>query len=661
MLNNVAPIDLLRGRRIVVTGAEGFLGGHLLRRLVGAGLDVKATVCSREAARELASQGHRVELLDLASDGSWDETLRDCDVVFAVAGLFQEVEATADDYHKVNRVGALNLVRAAARAGVQRFVHCSTAGVHGDVLEIPATETTPVNPMDVYQRSKLAGELAVLDYARSLPADGMIVTVNRPAMVYGPGDLRMLKLFHAVLSGRFVMVGSGRTLSHLGYIEDQTDSFVLCAVAARGRVHGEAFNIASDEPLSLNALTSLIADCGGVDLRRWSVPVAPVWLAAAACEAIYRPLGKRPPLFRRRVGFFTHNRAFDLGKAERRLHYLSRRPRRHRAIGVKPSPGGRVSLGLILRLAVSVALLGYVVRLVAWRDVAARWPEMSGTHLLLLLLMAPVSVGLSVWKWRILLRSRGARVPSRRLFGLYVTGQFYSQVLPSSVGGDVVRGCLLQRELSPETSAFASIFIERLTGLVSLVVLGGTAVAATPGLRGDPVLLGLTLLALLAAAGLVVAAGLPACGRLVGRIAGERPAARRIVEKLERFHASLRVYRERPAVLAASIVLSFAFYAGTMCAFYFAVRAAGYDLRFWQVAVVVPVAQLAAMLPISLNGIGMVEWVFTVAFGALGLPPAAGLSAALLVRVRNVVWAALGYALVGGGRVKSSQNVFVRE
>ncbi|MCP3980459.1 MAG: NAD(P)-dependent oxidoreductase [bacterium] len=314
----------LAGRRIFVTGAAGFIGGALLRRLAGYGLDVTGSVLEPREVERLRSQGYRAVLLDLASDGPWDELLAGVDVVFHVAALFQEVDASDEAYELVNHRAALELARAAERCGVTRFVHCSTVGVHGHVKEIPATERTPFNPMDVYHKTKLAGEVAILEFGRSLSADGMVVTVNRPAMVYGPGDLRMLKLFRSILSGRFRMIGSGRTLAHLGYIEDQTESFLLQAVAPRDRVHGEAFNIASGEPLTLNEVAASIADAGGVRLSKLRIPLAPVYAAAVVCEAVCRPLGIRPPLFPRRVGFFSHDRAFDLTKAAQRLGYESR-------------------------------------------------------------------------------------------------------------------------------------------------------------------------------------------------------------------------------------------------------------------------------------------------------------------------------------------------
>jgi nucleoside-diphosphate-sugar epimerase len=314
----------LAGQKILVTGAAGFIGGNLFQRLTSYGLDVTGTVLFENEAQALRDDGYDVRILDLASDDPWDELLAGVDIVFHVAAMFQEVEHGREAYDKVNHLGALKLAKTASRAGVSRFVHCSTVGVHGSVREIPATEETPFNPMDEYHETKLAGELAILEYGRKLPSDGMTVVVNRPAMVYGPGDMRMLKLFDRTLTKHFRMIGSGTVLAHLGYIEDQTDSFLLCAIAPRERVHCEAFNIASGEPVTLNELVAQIASVGGVSVPRLHVPVAPVWFAALLCELACKPFGIKPPLFRRRVGFFTHDRAFDLSKAEKRLGYRSR-------------------------------------------------------------------------------------------------------------------------------------------------------------------------------------------------------------------------------------------------------------------------------------------------------------------------------------------------
>lgn len=312
----------LRGQKLLVTGVAGFIGGALFKRLVEYGLDVVGTVLYEEEATQLREKNYRVEVLDLAGDASWLAVLYGTDIVFNIAALFQEVEKGESMYRKVNVDGTLKLVKEANEAGVKRFVHCSTVGVYGDVKDIPCTEKSPYNPMDEYHRTKLEGELTVLDYAKTLAHDGMIVTVNRPAMVYGPDDARMMKLFTTIASGKFKMIGSGEVLAHLGYIDDQVDSFLLCAVKPRKNVHLEAFNIASEKQITLNNLVALIADAAGVKVSKLKIPVAPVWFAGLLCEGVCGLFGIKLPIFRRRVCFFTHNRAFDLSKAKKMINYI---------------------------------------------------------------------------------------------------------------------------------------------------------------------------------------------------------------------------------------------------------------------------------------------------------------------------------------------------
>ena len=313
----------LEDKKILVTGAAGFIGGALFRRLVAYGCDVTGTVLYPEEAQELRQNGFKAEVLDLASDEPFEKFVRGMDVVFHVAAMFRETEHGEKVYQQVNCDGGLKLCRASAAVGVDRLVHCSTVGVYGDVREIPCKETSPINPNNHYHRTKLDGELAILELAKSLPKDGMVVTVNRPAMVYGPGDTRMLILFKSILHKKFVMIGFGKVLAHPGYIEDQTDSFLLCGVAPREQVHLEVFNIASDRPIPVRDFAQLIADYGEVTFPRWRLPSTPIWLLGFLCEIIFMPLKLRPPLFRRRVGFFRENRAFDLTKARERLGYVS--------------------------------------------------------------------------------------------------------------------------------------------------------------------------------------------------------------------------------------------------------------------------------------------------------------------------------------------------
>ena len=208
------------------------------------------------------------------------------------------------------------MIEAAARSGARRVVHCSTVGVHGDIEHPPAGEDAPFRPGDVYQATKVEGEAI----ARQASADtGIAVVIARPTGIYGPGDRRLLKLFRGVARRRFVVLGNGRIYYHLTYIDDLVEGFRLCGEvpAAAGRT----YILAGGEVTTLDELVGLVAREAGVPPPRLHLPVWPFWTAGALCEALCAPLGIEPPLYRRRVDFFTKSRAFDISRARAELGY----------------------------------------------------------------------------------------------------------------------------------------------------------------------------------------------------------------------------------------------------------------------------------------------------------------------------------------------------
>jgi nucleoside-diphosphate-sugar epimerase len=302
--------------RVLVTGATGFTGGHLARALQRRGDLVRALVRDPSKARALAEQGIALEGGDLADASALDRATRDIDVVYHIAALYREAGLPDETYRAINAVAARTLIEAAGRNRVRRVVHCSTVGVHGDVEHPPANEDAPLRPGDVYQRTKLEGE----EVARAAgAATGVEVVVVRPTGIYGPADRRLLKLFRGVARRRFVILGSGQIYYHLTYIDDLVEGFRLCGEvpAAVGRT----YILAGGEVTTLNELVSRIAAQAGVKPIRWHLPVWPFWLAGAACETICAPFGIEPPIYRRRVDFFTKSRAFDITRARQELGY----------------------------------------------------------------------------------------------------------------------------------------------------------------------------------------------------------------------------------------------------------------------------------------------------------------------------------------------------
>ena len=241
------------------------------------------------------------------------------DVVYHIAAMYRQAGLGNEVYRAVNATAVKDIIEAAARGGVRRVVHCSTVGVHGDVEHPPAAEDAPLKPGDVYQVTKLEGEELARDAGARL---GVEVTIARPTGIYGPGDRRLLKLFRGVARRRWITLGAGEIYYHLTFIDDLVEGFRLCGT------HPSAANrtyiLAGGEVTTLNALVALVAEGAGVPAPTRHLPAWPIWMAGAACETICAPLGIEPPLYRRRVDFFTKSRAFDITRAKTEIGFAPR-------------------------------------------------------------------------------------------------------------------------------------------------------------------------------------------------------------------------------------------------------------------------------------------------------------------------------------------------
>ena len=302
--------------RVLVTGATGFTGGHLCRRLARDGYPVRALVRDCASEPELRREGIEPVLGDLRDPRFLERAVEGVTVVYHIAALFRQENVSRKEMWETNVQGTRNMLDAAIKAGVRRFVHCSTVGVHGDIKNPPANERAPYGPGDHYQESKTEGERVVLSYG----AEGRLpIVIFRPGGIYGPRDLRFLKLFKAIKNKRFIMLGSGEVLYQLIYIDDLIEGILLCGT--KQNAIGNVYILTGKEPTTLNHVVHVIAEVVGVHPTRLRFPVTPVYVAGLACELICKPFGINPPLYRRRVDFFRKTRSFDISKAKTELGF----------------------------------------------------------------------------------------------------------------------------------------------------------------------------------------------------------------------------------------------------------------------------------------------------------------------------------------------------
>jgi nucleoside-diphosphate-sugar epimerase len=162
----------------------------------------------------------------------------------------------------------------------------------------------------------MEGEKLALGFFQKNNIAGSVV---RPVGIYGPGDTRFLKLFKFINNGKFRMIGSGDVLYHLTYVEDLVAGIILAG--EKEQAVGNIYTIGGNEYVPLKELVKLIADILEKPVPGRHLPLKPVYLAAVVCETLCRPLGIEPPIYRRRLDFFTKDRAFDISNAKKDLNY----------------------------------------------------------------------------------------------------------------------------------------------------------------------------------------------------------------------------------------------------------------------------------------------------------------------------------------------------
>ena len=307
--------------RALVTGAAGFVGAALSRRLAASGVEVRALV--RDSARAPRLEGAPITQVqgDLTDAATLVPAAAGVDTIFHCAALVTGDPRPVADFEAVNVQGTRDLLAAAIAAGtVRRFVQVSSVAVYGHHAQrgVVTREGDPVHPETTYGVTKLAAEMAVLQ----ANARGLETVIARPMWVFGPGAPGVERLFELVARGRMVTIGGARNAIQPIAVEDLVEGLIACATAPG--VGGEVFHLAGPRAMTTREFCAGIANALGVAAPRRDIPLPVARVLAWGCERFYpRALGK-PPLNREKLGIFVNEHAYAIDKARERLGWTPR-------------------------------------------------------------------------------------------------------------------------------------------------------------------------------------------------------------------------------------------------------------------------------------------------------------------------------------------------
>jgi nucleoside-diphosphate-sugar epimerase len=315
---------------IVVIGATGFLGSALTTELIkyqasmGSAQGAMPTnpalrVLARDEQKACQKFGDAATIIrgDITDEEQVRRAVDGATTIYHCAGRLYHPSVPAEVYYRTHVEGTSILLKACQGQGqLQRLIHVSTSGVHGITGNKPYSEDSPFAPTNPYEASKLEGELLVL---RAYQQQGVPISVVRPGLVYGPGDLHLLGLFKAIKKGLFRVIDGGRALLHPVYIGDMVAALLLCA--ERSQTVGRVYTIAGEYPVDICELATTIAHTLGLELPAVSIPLWLAHLAADIFALMPGMSGERAPLTHSRIKFLTNSRVYDISRARSELGY----------------------------------------------------------------------------------------------------------------------------------------------------------------------------------------------------------------------------------------------------------------------------------------------------------------------------------------------------
>ncbi len=306
--------------KTLITGATGFLGGALTRRLHNMGWDVTALGRNPAKLNELEDEGIRPLRADVSKKDELFTAFKGQEVVFHCAAL-PSPWGNFEKFYQANVIGTRNVVQACLENNVKRLVYVSTPSIYFDYnSRVGVKETDPLpEPISNYAHTKL---LAEEEIDKGF-ANGLAVVSIRPRAIFGEGDTVIFpRLIPRLKSGMLPILGDGENIVDLTYIQNVVDALLLCAESPANTL-GKKYNISNGEPVKIWKLIERICDELNYSHPKRKIPHKTANAAASVLEFIYSliPFSPEPPLTRVSVSMMENNTTLDISAAKNELGY----------------------------------------------------------------------------------------------------------------------------------------------------------------------------------------------------------------------------------------------------------------------------------------------------------------------------------------------------
>jgi len=309
--------------RVLITGASGFLGGHMAERLLERGHDVVGLARRTSNVSFLEGLGVEIRFGDVTSPDSLDMATRGMDAVVHLAAYYT-FSGRRELYTKINVEGTRSLLDAMIKNSVKRFVHCSSTEAIGPTNGVAGDEDTPLNPTYDYGRSKVASEKIVRDYGPK----GIDYTILRPSGIYGPRNVNDVS-YWTITSfanndfGTRFLIGSGNNLVQFCHVDDVVQGFSL-ALENEGSI-GKTYIVSDERAYPYKEVYSILSGVTGRKVPRMRVPGALAKAFMLPIVAFNGLTGRQNFLYDlSTVDSVTSDRSYSIERIRRDLGYEPR-------------------------------------------------------------------------------------------------------------------------------------------------------------------------------------------------------------------------------------------------------------------------------------------------------------------------------------------------